>query len=403
MEKATNSFSPSTRRLYASFTLANFADGIWVSLLPLLALAWGASPQEVGVLTAINSLPWLLMSLVAGVWSDRYDRRKICRFANVVRTCLMGFLIVSGQNLPFLVMAVTLFTLGSAEVFFDTAALGFTKEVATEEEIPRLVSRLETSEVILNSFLGKPLAAFLASFGLHLLALILCSLAYLSSAFGLRKEMSEPIPKSARLQPAESESFWESLRLGWDFMRSKRALLVLLLQIVMANLVLSYWLSGVPIFILHELKASALHLVFINVLVALGAVLGGLICERFMNEKHKTILFRCGVLCFVLALAISAMYAEALVFVVTSALIGLGSILWKTVQSVYMYELVPEQYLGRIRGIFRTCTWGIIPLGTFMAGYSIENQMFGRGLWVGCAAFALIFCAENLKKRPVNC
>jgi MFS family permease len=53
--------------------------------LPLTAvLGLGASPAQMGILTAALYLPYLFVGLVAGVWVDRYRRRPILIATDVV-------------------------------------------------------------------------------------------------------------------------------------------------------------------------------------------------------------------------------------------------------------------------------------------------------------------------------
>ncbi|MDQ3554959.1 MAG: MFS transporter, partial [Chloroflexota bacterium] len=46
--------------------------------LPLTAVVLlGASPAQMGLLVAVQNLPFLLVGLMAGVWVDRFRRRPI--------------------------------------------------------------------------------------------------------------------------------------------------------------------------------------------------------------------------------------------------------------------------------------------------------------------------------------
>src|ERR1700748_58259 len=60
------------RKLWSSLTITHFGGQITFLALPLTAaLVLNASPFEVGVLTALEALPYTLLGLFAGVLVDR--------------------------------------------------------------------------------------------------------------------------------------------------------------------------------------------------------------------------------------------------------------------------------------------------------------------------------------------
>src|SRR4051812_2558142 len=59
--------------------------------LPLTAaVILTAPPAEMGLLTALQYLPYLLIGLPAGVWVDRFRRRPILIGADAARLLLLG-------------------------------------------------------------------------------------------------------------------------------------------------------------------------------------------------------------------------------------------------------------------------------------------------------------------------
>ena len=65
------------RKLWGSLTIVHFGGQITFLALPLTAaIALNASPFEVGVLTALEALPYPLFGLFAGVIVDRTRKRE---------------------------------------------------------------------------------------------------------------------------------------------------------------------------------------------------------------------------------------------------------------------------------------------------------------------------------------
>ncbi|WP_291385772.1 MFS transporter, partial [Achromobacter sp. UBA5777] len=74
------------RRLAASNLAAQFSEQIALAAAPLYAvLALGATAAQTGYLQTAQTLPFLLLSLPAGVLADRMSRRSLMTAAETVR------------------------------------------------------------------------------------------------------------------------------------------------------------------------------------------------------------------------------------------------------------------------------------------------------------------------------
>ena len=75
--------------LWAAHSISELGTHISALALPLIAATTlAASAFEVGLLAALGWLPFLLVGLVAGVWSDRMRRRPILVAADIGRAGL---------------------------------------------------------------------------------------------------------------------------------------------------------------------------------------------------------------------------------------------------------------------------------------------------------------------------
>ncbi|MSX98812.1 MAG: MFS transporter, partial [Actinobacteria bacterium] len=72
-------------KLFASSTISNLGDGMVVAAGPLLALSLTNDSRLIAAVTFAAMLPWLILSLPAGVYLDRHDRKIIMFRANLVR------------------------------------------------------------------------------------------------------------------------------------------------------------------------------------------------------------------------------------------------------------------------------------------------------------------------------
>ena len=81
---------PDFLKLWIGQTISVFGSQITILALPLVAASLlRASPMEMGMLLAVETVPYLLVGLFAGVWVDRRPRRPILIATNLGRAALL--------------------------------------------------------------------------------------------------------------------------------------------------------------------------------------------------------------------------------------------------------------------------------------------------------------------------
>lgn len=135
-------------RLWAAETVSGFGSQVSGVALPLLAaVALGASPAQMGLLSAATTVPFLLIGLFAGVLVDRTRRRTLLVAADLLRAGLLAaipFAWAAGWLGMELVYAVALGT-GALTVIFEVAALSLLPAVVGREKLVEANGRLEAS------------------------------------------------------------------------------------------------------------------------------------------------------------------------------------------------------------------------------------------------------------------
>jgi MFS family permease len=80
-------------KLWAGQSISSLGSGVTESALPLTAvllLVLGAQASDMGWLLAAESAPVLLVGVFAGVWVDRFPRRRLLIGADVGRAVLLA-------------------------------------------------------------------------------------------------------------------------------------------------------------------------------------------------------------------------------------------------------------------------------------------------------------------------
>jgi hypothetical protein len=111
------------RLLWTGMTVSLLGDGVF-----LVAIAWQVyqlsnAPTALSVVGIAMSVPHVVLLLLGGVVSDRFDRRKVMVFADLIRgvaIAVLGFLSVTGGLELWHVMILTAFY-GAGTAFFGPA------------------------------------------------------------------------------------------------------------------------------------------------------------------------------------------------------------------------------------------------------------------------------------------
>ncbi|HLS40974.1 MAG TPA: MFS transporter, partial [Ornithinicoccus sp.] len=77
-------------KLFTASTMTNLGDGLMTVAVVWLASAITRDPTMIAVVGLASRLPWLLFSLPAGVITDRYDRRLLVAWMDVLRVAVIG-------------------------------------------------------------------------------------------------------------------------------------------------------------------------------------------------------------------------------------------------------------------------------------------------------------------------
>jgi MFS family permease len=126
---------PGFAAYWTSSTVSGFGSSITAVAIPVLVVTTlAATPVEVGIINAVQSLPYLLFGLVVGVLVDR-RRRKPTLVVTSVASCLLLLVV------PALWITDTLSLWALAVLLFLFGVVGLMNAASSQSFLPRLVPR----------------------------------------------------------------------------------------------------------------------------------------------------------------------------------------------------------------------------------------------------------------------
>ena len=358
------------RRLVGASGVSNLGDGVSALAFPWLATLITRDPVLVSLTVAAGRLPWMLLSLPAGVWTDRVDRRRLMIRADLFRIIVTLGVVAMVLTAPPPVaspaaaigaLCAVAFLLGSAEVLRDNAAQTVLPSVVRADDLEVANGQMWSVERIMGEFVGPPLA------GVLIAASLPAPFVFDAMTFALAAGLVWMMVIPAGPAPAR-RSFRVELTEGLSWIW--RHVMIWRLAIVL-GLINACAVAALTMLVLFSREVLGLGAVGHGLLLTCGAaggVIGGILAPTVARRIGGTRSLRAAFVLFVgcyavVGAATSPGAVGAAIFVES-----LGAMLWNVVTVSYRQRSIPDALLGRVNAVYRFFGWGMMPLGALAGG-----------------------------------
>ena len=384
---------------FARYWLADAVSnlGTFVSTLALQLLlieSLGADQTALGVVRAAQWLPYLLFGLVAGVVVDRVRRRPLLIGADLLCAVVLtaiGLLALT-ERLTVPVLAVLVFVVGSASMFFSAAHLSLLPTIVPPLRLPSANARLSQTYAATQS-LGPLVGGALVRLLSAPVAVLVDAASYAVSALVLVTVRVEERPTA----PAPERHLWTELREGaaWVYRHATLGPYAVSLHLwfffnaVVSTVLVYYATTELGL----DPLAVGLVLAAAGVTGVLGAGLAPRLGLRFGTGRVVTATEWLSPVAYALLL-LAQPGPYAMVWpLVANALWGLGLGLKGPLEMSYRNLVTPDRLRGRMNATIRSLNWGSIavaaPIGGWVAATWGNRVAIGAGV-VGLAVAALV-------------
>jgi MFS family permease len=382
---------PDFLKLWGAQTVSTVGTQVTFIALPLTAiLVLDASAFEVAALAAMDTLPFLLFALPAGVWIDRLRRRPLMVVADFGRAAALLSIPVAYalDALSLGQLFVVGFSVGTFGVLFDLSYLSYLPSLVGREQVASGNARLEATRSAAQAAGPGLGGALVGLFGAPV-AILADAISYLVSGGLLAAiRQREPAPAAER-RPALSE-----LREGIRYVFRQPYLRALTLAIGGSNVFTFMVIALFMVYAVRALDMSAelIGLIFTvaNIAGLAGAVASGRVVSRF--GLGPTIVGT-AILASLAWLSIPlAPVSNPLPVVVVGALTGpFFGTMFNLNQLSLRQAITPERLMGRMNAVVRFMYWGTMPVGSFAGGALATTIGIRPTLFVGIAGGTLAF------------
>ncbi len=356
-------------RQFVASGVSNIGDGMVHAAAPLLTLSLTSDERLIAGVSFSSMIPWLVLSLPAGVYIDRFDRRKLMVVANIIRAILFGIIAISAAvgSLSIWTFMVILIGVGCCEVIFDMSAQAFLPQIVPERLLEKANGRLSSLELITNTFIGLPLGAWAfvvavgVPFGVDAASFALAAVLVASIRL---PEKDAPDASTNIQQP----TFLADLKEGLAWLWNNRLIRTLAIMLGITNMTAMF---GDAIFVKYaaeELGVTGRAYGFLLALTAIGSILGGLLGDRIAKKLGvaQSIIYSYFVFGFVGIIYFFFPYVWAIA--IAASLMGLAGTTWNVVTVSLRQRVIPSELFGRVNSVYRFIGTGSIGIGALIGG-----------------------------------
>jgi len=356
-----------------------------------------------GIISLANQLPAFLISPIVGVIVDRYDRRKVLIWVELVAmiqaACLA--ILVYTDHITLAWLALLSVMLGLVTAFELTTRHTLAADLVDRSE---LHSALAMNSVTING--SRVIGPALAGLLIHQLGeagcFLLNALSYVAVIVGLirmRMIQRQILPQNTQV------GVTRRMIQGLDYVQTQPRIKKLFALAILISFVAFPYNVLLPVFAKDQLHGDATTLGWLSGMTGLGAVAGALVLgSRNWTDRLRQILSIC---VFMVGLSLVILgYSRSLPLSLT-AMLMLGFFLMSAFPLVNtaIQQKVSDDMRGRVISLYTMTFLGAMPLGGVVQGWLADRIGAGAITMISgsiCVATALgLICFSPRKKLTV--
>lgn len=405
MEKQNTSIMEQWKRNSILF-LGGQSISLFGSSLVQYAIMWYVvlntqSGMMMTVYILCGFIPTFILSPFAGVWADRYDRKKLIIISDAsiaFVTLILAIVFLMGYEslwLMFLIAAVR--ALGTG---IQTPAVGaIIPQFVPEDKLVKVNGANGSIQALVMLLAPMASGALLGLASIEIIFFIDVVTAAIAIFIML---VLLHIPKHKKAVEEEQVSYLADLKKGFIYINNHTFLKKFFFFFALFFVFAAAPSFLTPLQVARSFGDDVWRLTAIEVTFSIGMMIGGVVIATWGGFKNKihTMTLAC-ILFGVLTIGLGAI-PNFTIYLSLMAIIGLTMPLFSTPSTTLLQERVEPDFLGRVFGVVGMISTSMMPLGMLIFGpiadiIKIEWLLIGTGMITFFASFFLIGSKELLK------
>jgi MFS family permease len=385
--------------------------GTWMQNMAQQVLVYRitGSAASLGIISVIGLIPMLPLSVWGGSISDRFNKRNVILWMQVVmlvQAFLLAFLTWTGKVQVWHVYLLSLLLAGANAIDMP-ARQAFTIDLIAGKE--DLTNAIGLNSAMFNGAraLGPSLAGITVAATGEGPAFLLNGLSFVAVIISLL--MMRNLPQSSKTR--QDVYGFEHMIEGFRFTARNQSVAVLISLVAVSAFLSMPYNTLMPVFATNILKDSgrpivnvvcngshpllhcespeALLLGILMTAVGVGAVVGALFVASLTNQR-RGILLTMGNIAFPMFLFVVAVSRSFLVSTIMLLLIGFSFVLQNALANTLLQLVTPDEVRGRVMGVYTMVFQSTMRLGGLQAGLVADWVSAQFSLGIG-AVISLVY------------
>ncbi len=391
---APRRFGTGFRWLVASSWTSNLGDGIALAAGPLLVASMTDDPGLVALAALLQWLPPLVFGLYAGALADRLDRRLIVVTVDLLRAAVLLVLTLSivTDAVSIALVLVTMFLLGTAEVFADNTASTLMPMLVHRDDLAIANARLTAGFITVNQLAGPPIGAALFALGS---AVPFASQAVLV-ALGALLALRIALPSHGHGGAAGTRmrhDVAEALR----WVRHNAAVRTLVVTIFVFNITFGAAWSVLVLYATERLGLSEVGFGLLTTVSAVGGLIGTLAYGWITRRVSLGNIMRIGLLYETFTMLALALVTRPWLAMCIFFGFGAHAFIWGTTSLTIRQRAVPTELQGRVGSVNLLGVYGGLVIGAGFGAVLAQHWGVTAPFWfafVGSSVFVVLIWAQ---------
>jgi MFS family permease len=340
--------------------------GTWMDTV---AEAWlvyrlTGSSLLLGTVSFAGQIPVLLMSPLAGLLADRFNRRKIVIATQAASMILAGILAALTLSKRVTVNEVIILAalMGVVNAFDIPARQSFLVEMVGREDLMNAIA-LNSSMFNCARIIGPSIAGILVASVGEGWCFFANSVSYIAVIAGL---LLMKIPPRPAVQ--EVVSPFEHIAEGFRFVRETAPIRALLLLVGLVSLVAMPYAVLMPVFAASVLHGNARTLGILMTAAGLGALAGALMLAGRRGVKGLGRLVGLACAGFGVALVLFSLSHSWVLSAILLIPVGFSVMTQMGSTNTLIQSMVPDRLRGRTMAVYSMMFMGMAPFGALLSG-----------------------------------
>jgi len=350
--------------------------------LSLYVLKTTGSGTKFASVMAVSLIPQILLGPIAGVFVDRYDRKKIIVALDMISgltVAVMGFIYFFNKSLTLNFIYIFVIILAVISVIFNPAVGSVIPSIMKEEELID-ANGINSFALSAAQLIAPVLAGVIYGFYGLFPILIANSISFVLASTA---EMFIKIPKlNIKLNNNSPKVFISEFKVGISFIKNNSLILLIIISGFFINFAISPVINiGITYISKQILKISDFKYGLLETAASVGMLIGPF-AASLVSKKHqiKDIFFYGilldGLILFLIALVCSpiilSIFNSEMVPYISLIILLMFMLIFTMVvniaTSTMFQKEVPISMLGRVGAVLTTLSMGSIPLGQIIFG-----------------------------------